>query len=76
MLLEKPYFLKNKEWYVENIEWCVNDVPYFLVKGAKIPPKRQYILTDKAPQKAIDSYNEYYKHLESQTINEEDNNVK
>ncbi len=76
MLLEKPYFLKNKEWYVENIEWCVNDVPYFLVKGAKIPPKRQYILTDKAPQKAIDSYNEYYKLLESQTINEEDNNVK
>ena len=68
MLIEKPYFLKNKEWYVENIEWCVNDVPYFLVKGAKIHPNRQYILTDKAPQKAIDSYNEYYKLLDNQNI--------
>ena len=64
MLLEKPYFLKNKEW-------LVNNVPYFLVSGAKQPKDRQYILTDKAPQKAIDSYNEYYKLLESQTINEE-----
>lgn len=64
MLLETPYFLKNKEWYIENTEWCVNDVPYFLVKGARIPPKRQYILTDKAPKKAVDSYNEYYKILE------------
>lgn len=76
MLLEKPYFLKNQEWYIENKEWLVNDVPYFLVSGAKKPKNRQYILTDKAPQKAIDSYNEYYKLLESQNINEEDNNVK
>lgn len=62
MLLEKPYFLKNKEWYVEH-----KGIPKFL--GGDV--ERQYILTDKAPQKAIDSYNEYYKLLESQTINEE-----
>lgn len=29
-----------------------------------MPKDRQYILTDKAPQKAIDSYNQYYKKLE------------
>ena len=65
MLLEKPYFLKNKEWYL-------NDVPYFLVKGSKTPKDRQYILTDKAPQKAIESYNEYYNQdLEQYDINED-----
>lgn len=55
MLLEKPYFLNNKEWYIEN-----KDLPSFL--GGKV--KRQYTLTDKAPKKAVDSYNEYYKLLE------------
>ena len=38
----------------------VGDVPCFLVKGASKPKDREYILTDKAPQKAIDSYNEWY----------------
>ena len=52
MMIEPPYFLKNKEWYVEN-----KGVPKFL--GGKII--RKYKLTNKAPQKAIDSYNEYYK---------------
>lgn len=56
MLLDKPYFLKNKEWYIEN-----KDIPSFL--GGK--KQRQYILTDKAPQKAIDSYNEYYNKIEN-----------
>lgn len=51
-MIEPPYFLKNKEWYVEN-----KGVPKFL--GGKII--RKYKLTNKAPQKAIDSYNEYYK---------------
>lgn len=55
MLLEKPYFLQNKEWYKEN-----EDIPTFF--GGK--GQRKYILTKKAPQKAIDSYNEYYKKIE------------
>lgn len=59
MLLEKPYFLKNKEWYIEH-----KGLPSFL--GGKV--KRQYTLTDKAPQKAIDSYNEYYNLLENDNI--------
>lgn len=59
MLLEKPYFLKNKEWYIEN-----KDLPSFL--GGKV--KRKYTLTDKAPKKAVDSYNEYYKLLENNNI--------
>lgn len=69
MLLKEPYFLKNKEWYVENKEWLINDIPYFLVSCTKQLKNRQYILTDKAPQKAIDSYNEYYKLLEEQDTN-------
>lgn len=56
MLLEEPYFLKNKEWYIKEDD---ADLPPFLRKN-----KRQYRLTDKAPQKAIDSYNEYYRLLE------------
>lgn len=59
MLLPKPYFLSNKEWYIEN-----TDIPSFLVKGAK--KKRQYTLTDKAPKKAIESYNKYYKMIENE----------
>lgn len=56
MLLKKPYFLKNKEWYTEN-----KGIPIFL--GGDV--KRQYILTNKATQKAIDSYNEYYNTIEN-----------
>ncbi len=54
MMLNSPYFLKNKEWYIENEE-----LPEFL--GGKAV--RHYTLTSKAPKKAIDSYNEYYKQL-------------
>lgn len=39
-----PLFLENEEWYVEDSE----DEEY------------GYKLTDKAPQEAIDSYNEFY----------------
>lgn len=56
MLLNKPYFLTNSEWYIENKE-----LPSFL--GGKV--QRQYTLTKKAPKKAIDSYNKYYKILEN-----------
>lgn len=59
MLIEKPYFLTNKEWYIEN-----KDVPNFL--GGK--EERKYKLTSKAPKKAIDSYNDYYKKLEKSEI--------
>ena len=45
ILLEQPYFLKNKEWYTINDSY--NDG-----KG--------YSLTEKAPIKAIQSYNEFY----------------
>lgn len=55
--MDKPYFLTNKDWYIEN-----KDVPYFLTGKKK---KRQYTLTDKAPQKAIDSYNKYYEELDA-----------
>ena len=54
MLLEKPYFLKNKEWYIEN-----KDLSSFL--GGK--KQRHYILTSKALKKAIESYNKYYSKL-------------
>lgn len=56
MMIEPPYFLKNKEWYVET-----KGVPKFL--GGKA--KRKYKLTSKAPQKAIDSYNNYYKKIDA-----------
>lgn len=43
VLIEKPYFLTNKEWY-------------------KYDEKtKKYVLTDIAPKKAIESYNEFYK---------------
>lgn len=44
-----PYFMTNPEWYKE-IPLETND--------------RGYILTDKAPQSAIDSYNEFYNNIE------------
>lgn len=40
-----PYFLENPEWYNEKIDDEGNTT---------------YTLTDQAPKKAIDSYNEYY----------------
>lgn len=57
MLLSEPYFLKNKEWYIEN-----DDIPKFL--GGK--SERRYLLTKKAPKKAIDSYNEFYKMIDTE----------
>lgn len=59
MLLNKPYFLKSKEWYIEH-----KGLPSFL--GGKV--KRQYTLTNQAPKKAIDSYNEYYNLLKNDNI--------
>lgn len=51
MMKEKPYFMSNKEWFKE-IEF-MSDEWFELDRG--------YVLTDKAPKKAIDSYNEFYK---------------
>lgn len=45
MILDEPYFMKNKEWfYFDQTEWL-------------------YKLTDKAPQKAKESYADFYKML-------------
>ena len=43
VLIEKPYFLANKEWYEYDEK------------------SKKYILTDKAPEKAKQSYKEFYK---------------
>lgn len=42
MILEQPYFMKNKDWYYFDDE------------------EFMYKLTEDAPKKAIDSYNEFY----------------
>lgn len=49
-IAKEPYFLKNPEWYEE--------VDIF--KDGFSEDDRGYHLTDKAPQEAIDSYNEFY----------------
>lgn len=43
---EKPYFMSNEEWYTVDLPFGEDG--------------RGYHLTDKAPQEAIDSYNEFY----------------
>ena len=45
VLIEKPYFLTNKEWYEYDEK------------------EKKYILTNKAPQKAIESYKDFYKQI-------------
>lgn len=46
----KPYFLENPDWYEEAD----------IFKDGFFEGDRGYRLTDKAPQEAIDSYNEFY----------------
>lgn len=48
MILEEPYFMKNKEWYYFDEEDFI------------------YKLTDKAPEKAKESYKEYYDALDKE----------
>lgn len=43
--VEMPFFLTNSDWYTDNPD---------------VESERGYILTDEAPQEAIDSYNEFY----------------
>ena len=46
-----------------------NGIPYFLTNKEwyrEDEIEGKYVLTDKAPQEAIDSYNEFYKALETQ----------
>lgn len=46
----------DRPYFLENEEWYeIND-----------GEGRGYILTDKAPQKAIDSYNQYYAEMDLQ----------
>lgn len=53
MMLQKPYFMKNKEWYYfDEKDFC-------------------YKLTDKAPDKAIESYQEFYNKLKKENKDEE-----
>ena len=47
-MMDMPYFLENEEWYTEHTD----------ERG-----RLKFKLTDKAPQKAVDSYNEYYEEL-------------
>lgn len=54
MIVDEPYFLKNKKWYKEN-----KGIPSFL--GGTV--EKKYVLTKKAPLKAIDSYNKYYEKI-------------
>ena len=46
-MLDMPYFIENEEWYEINPD----------MKGPV------YVLTDKAPSKAIASYKEFYEGL-------------
>lgn len=45
MTMQMPFFLKNDSWYRE--VWNDDDTV-------------TYVLTEEAPQEAIDSYNEFY----------------
>ena len=47
IIREMPYFLENEEWYTEDEDFESED-------------GRGFHLTDKAPQKAVDSYMEFY----------------
>lgn len=51
---EKPYFMTDPEWFTEAD----------IFKEGFPEDGRGYHLTDKAPQEAIDSYNEFYGLLE------------
>lgn len=50
MDVNRLYFLENPEWYEEAD----------IFKDGFFEGDRGYRLTDKAPQEAIDSYNEFY----------------
>lgn len=52
---KEPYFMTNPEWY-EQVDIFKDGFP---------EDDRGYRLTDKAPQEAIDSYNEFYGLIES-----------
>ena len=47
--------IAKEPYFMENKDWY-----YYGVKTGR------YKLTDKAPQKAVDSYNKYYKQLEKE----------
>ena len=51
MMLNEPYFMSNTAWYVKADPLDIDNWP---------EDDRGYHLTDKAPQEAVDSYNEFY----------------
>ena len=54
-----PYFMTNKEWYKENPAWDFDKI-------GEIEP---YILTEKAPAEAVESYRKYCKDFNKPKFN-------
>ena len=52
MAMERPYFMTNPKWYKE--KWVGNDEDGGF----------EYELTDEAPPKAVESFNEYMKYMD------------
>ena len=57
MTMLRPYFLENKEWYEKS---TLDDQFTEDIHGNKFDEPRTWRLTDKAPQEAIESYEEFY----------------
>ena len=55
---------KRKPYFMTNKEWYRYD-----------DKEEKYVLTDKAPQEAIESYNEFYKELDSQYIQDSEEDL-
>ena len=57
MSMERPYFMTNPKWYKE--KWVGSDEDGGI----------EYELTDEAPPKAVESFNEYMKYMdEGETV--------
>lgn len=51
--LAMPYFLTNEKWYKKNPEY------------ETFSDKPQFLLTDEAPPRAVDSYKKYLKDIQN-----------
>lgn len=54
----------EKPYFMENEDWYRFDEKEF-----------KYVLTDVAPKKAVDSYNDFYKHLNMFDYDDEDDDM-
>lgn len=59
-MLDRPLFLENEEWYERSAAEHDSDMFTEDIYGNKFDEPRRWRLTDKAPQEAIDSYEEFY----------------